>query len=552
MKLLALWLLLLAGGSFAQEPAEEATPEVDAAVQKVETSIQSLEALLKSVQSKQAEIAAVQQKLQGSPDEVTRAEWVEELTKLKEEGAHLDQQFAEFAVAVDISAFVEEEETEFDWQEEMGAVLQPIIAEIKAATAESRIIGELRSAADEQAKRATVAGHAVTNLESLMATESSPELDARLAEEIAVWTQRRDDAQNQQTALDLQLENRLAERSSVLDATTGYAQTFFRTRGMNLVYGIGSFCLVFFGVRMIGGIYRKLHSSKRGESFTSRLGNLLFHVFSIVGGLLAALMVFNLAGDWFLMGIVVIFLLGVGWASINTLPQHVETVKLMLNIGAVKEGERVVFDGIPWLVDRLSFGAKLVNPLLDGGLQAMPVKHLVGFHSRPTGEHEEWFPSRSGDWVELSDGRMGRVSYQTPSAVQLTGLGGSQTVLQTPDYLALSPRNLSTGFRITTTFGIDYKHQADSVTTIPDLMQQKLEAGLRELVGAAQLKHVRVHLSEAGASSLDYEIDVDVAGEAAPKRDIIRRAIASLLVEACNEHGWEIPFPQLTVHRPDA
>lgn len=540
-----LCLFLLAGSAFGQEPVEETAQEV----QKVETSVQSLEALLKSVQSKQVEIVAVQQELQTAPDEVTRAELVAQLTKLKEESAQLNQQFAEFAVAVDISAFVEEEETEFNWQEELGAVLQPIIAEVKNATAESRIIGELRTSADEQAKRASVAHQAVAHLESLVAADPSPELATRLDEELGVWTQRRDDAQNQQTALDLQLENRLSERQSLLDASTGYAQTFFRTRGMNLFIGIGSFCLVFFGVRLIGGVYRKLHTAKRGESFTSRLGALLFHVFSIVGGMLAALLVFNMAGDWFLMGIVVIFLLGLGWASINTLPQHVETVKLMLNIGSVKEGQRIVFEGIPWQVDRLSFLARLVNPLLDGGLQTMPIKYLVGMHSRPNGKQEEWFPSRPGDWVELSDGRTGRVSYQTPSTVQLTELGGSQVVLQTPDYLALSPRNLSTGFRVTTTFGIDYKHQADSATTIPAQMQRKLEAGLGELVGADHLKHVQVDLSEAGSSSLDYEINVDIHGDVAPKREILRRSIGRLLVEACNEHGWEIPFPQLTVHR---
>ena len=52
---------------------------------------------------------------------------------------------------------------------------------------------------------------AVLNLEPLLAVEPSPELEKRLREELTVWTQRRDSAKNQQTALDLQLENRLAD-----------------------------------------------------------------------------------------------------------------------------------------------------------------------------------------------------------------------------------------------------------------------------------------------------------------------------------------------------
>lgn len=546
----ALLLMVLTSTVLGQVAVEEVSPPVNVAGRdKVETSVRSLEALYKSIQSKQGEIAAVQRELQADPDEVTRADLLELLIQLKDEMSQLNRQFEEFAVAIDISDFFEEPQKEFQWQEELGAVIQPIIAEIKNATADSRIINELRIESEEQGERAALAEQAVLNLEPLLAAEPSPELQKRLRKDLAVWKSRRETARNQKTALDLQLQNREEERKSLLESTTGYAETFFRTRGLNLVLGIGAFCLVFFGVRLLLRLYRRLYSSKRGESFTSRLGSLLIHFFSIVGGMLAALLVFNMVGDWFLMGIMVIFLLGLGWTVVKTLPQHIETINLMLNIGSVKEGERIIFNGIPWQVDRLGFGATLINPLLDGGMQTMPVKHLVGLNSRPSGENEELFPSRPGDWVELADGRFGRVSCQSPGTVQLTELGGSQLQLQTPDYLALSPRNLSTGFRVHTTFGIDYKHQAESTKTIPEYMQKALETGLGKLLGKDQIRNIRVELSAAGASSLDYEIEVDLDGAAAAKKSVIRRAVSQLLVESCNQNNWGIPFPQLTLHK---
>ena len=52
-----------------------------------------------------------------------------------------------------------------------------------------------------------------------------------------------------------------------------------------------------------------------------------------------------------------------------------------------------------------------------------------------------------------------------------------------------------------------------------------------------------------GAERLRNRIDEPDA--AAPKRDVIRRAVSRLLVEACNENGWVIPFPQLTLHRSE-
>lgn len=142
-------------------------------------------------------------------------------------------------------------------------------------------------------------------------------------------------------------------------------------------------------------------------------------MFSVLGGLAAMMLVFNMAGDWFLLGIVIIFLVGVGWASINTLPQQVETIKLMLNIGAVREGEYLVYDGTPYRVDALGFSAHLNNPRLDGGTRLLPVKYLVGMTSRPVGPSEAWFPCEAGDWVELADGRIGIVISQTPAAVEL-------------------------------------------------------------------------------------------------------------------------------------
>ena len=205
--------------------------------------------------------------------------------------------------------------------------------------------------------------------------------------------------------------------------------------------------------------------------------------------------------------------------------------------------------GVPWEVDTLSLYARLVNPLLDGGVQDLPIRSLLGRHSRPKGENEEWFPSREGDWVELSDGNIGKVSYQTPEFVQLVLLGGSQVMYQTPAYLALNPKNMTTNFRVSLRFGVDYQHQSIATTEIPEKMQAKLTAGLNELLGAENIKRIKVEFAEAGASSLDYEINADIAGTAANKYDQIIRAIPRHLVDACNENGWVIPFTQITLHQ---
>ncbi|MEQ8230343.1 MAG: hypothetical protein RKL32_01400, partial [Gammaproteobacteria bacterium] len=470
------------------------------------STVESLEAFLKTIESKEAEVARLRERFQAAADDVTRDRLLERLAEATREAEALERQFERFAVDVDVSAFAKEDEDQgFDWQEELSALVRPIVAELKSATAESRVIGELRSAIEDASEREDTAKAASSNLEALVESASAGALRERLERDLARWRQRHEDARNRRVALELQLDKRLAERTSVLDQTASYAKSFFRERGLNLVMGIGAFLVVFLGVRLLGRLYDRIYAARRGRTFSNRLGTLLFHVFSVVGGLGATLLVFNLVGDWFLLGILVIFLLGIGWASINTLPAHVETIKLMLNIGAVREGERLVFDASPWRVDHLGFSARLVNPLLDGGVQILPVRFLVGMHSRPLGQDEEWFPCRQGDWVELDDGRIGRVAWQSPAQVQLVELGGAQVTYQTADFLARSPRNLSTGFRLELSFGIDYAHQADATTTIPHLMQEKVEHGLREAFGAAMLRNVRVEFQAAAASSRSEE-----------------------------------------------
>jgi hypothetical protein len=422
------------------------------------------------------------------------------------------------------------------------------MAEIENATAESRLIGQLRAQIDGVRTRRDLAAKAVTNLEALLDQPASPELRARLADRRDYWGRLSEQADNEYTALDIQLQSRLAARQSVLDQTTHYARNFFRTRGLNLALGILAFCGVFFGFRLIDYVARRTRRPGNGKSFGTRLSTLLFHLFSILGGLLAMLLVFNLVGDWFLLGIVVIFLIGVGWAGINTLPQQIETIKLMLNIGAVRENEALVYEGTNYRVEALGFSAKLNNPRLQGGTRILPVKYLVGMTSRPTGEGEAWFPSAAGDWVELKDGTTGRVLCQTPGSVAIQALGGACITYPTKDFLALNPKNLSGRFRLETSFGVDYRHQAIATTEIPEKMTAALRSGLATMVAAENILDLSVLFSQAGPSSLDYAIAVDLTGAAAEKAREIRLTIHQVLVETCHQNGWIIPFTQVTVH----
>ena len=541
---------LLAG--FIPGPARGAPPvaAVPDYLHPEQNTLQSLEALQRALALKEAEAARLQEQLTAATDDMQRDDFRRRLLEVRTAVDEQRRQFDGFAVDIDLAPFTPQKDTRFDWQEKLGQLLDPILAEFESATAETRVIGQLRSQIEEVRKRRDLAGKAVTNLEALLAQSASPELRARLAERQTTWRSILEESQNEFSALDLQLQSRLVGRQSLLDQTTGYAKNFFRTRGLNLLLGVLAFCAVFFGFRLGDWAVRHLRRKGTEKRLGSRVTALLFHIFSVLGGLAAMMLVFNLAGDWFLLGIVIIFLFGVGWASINTLPQQIETIKLMLNIGAVREGEYLVYDGTPYQVEALGLSARLRNPRLEGGIRILPVKYLVGMSSRPVGGQEALFPCAKGDWVALGDGQAGRVVSQTPATVELVKNGGEHVVYPTSAFLGLSPRNQSGGFRLTSTFGVDYRHQAESTTVIPAKMKEKLLAELPQAAGAENIVEIRVFLACANSSSLDYTVVADLKGAAAPAATPIAGAIQRILVDACNDNGWTIPFPQLTVHQP--
>ena len=169
--------------------------------------------------------------------------------------------------------------------------------------------------------------------------------------------------------------------------------------------------------------------------------------------------------------------------------------------------------------------------------------------SRTCSKDEIWFPSRRGDWVLLSDGQRGVVRHQSPDTVQIELLGGSRVTYPTAAYMALAHQNLSTGFRRIVRFGIDYAHQGISTTEVPKILAERLRRDVTAQFGADAVRSLNVEFFEAGASSLDYQVNSDIAGSAAAHFDAIYRAIQRICVETCNEQGWGIPFNQITVHQ---
>ncbi len=535
----------LAEESTAVEPAPAETPPV---FTNLDDELESLRALNDSITLREEKRDDLYAQRNAAIDPIQKEKLVPELEKVNKEIAELNFRLQSIAVRTDVSIFEDAPKKEFNWQDELGQLLEPLLAEINAATKDSRELGKLTSQLELNQERLAAAEQALKSLEPLLAESTDPELTSRLTQLQEKWQGLYDDAQNQITFAELQLKQREEDKQPAIEGAKAAASGFLKSSGLNLVLGISVFIIVFLVMGWIARAWNKYRPSrKKGRSFSNRLSSLLWTMLTMLLALGGLIGTFNARGDILLLSVSLLFLLGVGWGAMKTLPGMIELFRMMLNMGAVREDERLVYEGLPWKVNSISFRTELINPLLNGGVLTLPTRMLVGLLSRPLGTDEEWFPSKKEDWVILADGTYGKVSYQTPSSVQIIPPGGSQRVYTTLQYMELSPTVLSTGFRREVFFGIDYRHIADATSLIPETMEKHLQQTLENRLGE-NLQHLQVQLAEASDSALKLCIIVDCKGDAADQWPYLPMWIQMSLVDLCNQKGWSIPFPQLHVH----
>ncbi|MFD1159348.1 coiled-coil domain-containing protein [Roseovarius aestuarii] len=545
-------ILLAASPGTAQEGAEDASAEDIAAqelVERAKTTIVTLEPLLESL----ATLESQAQDLSAQTEAASEAEQAALQEELEALGAEIDlvrDQISIVVTGVSEQEYLNLESTEFDLRRELEALVEPFVSGLKGATENARQIERTRRALAATGRRLADAELAVENTEAAIPQASNDTVLTLLTQQLELWKERVEINRSQYDALTQQLTDLSSERASARRNVDSALSGFFRDRGLSILLGLSAFTGFLVACRLIRWLALRIYGfTGRPTSFAARLSNLIFTGFTVLGSFVAMIIVFNLRNDWLLLGLAGLLTFALLWLAIRMLPNLLEQITVLLNLGAVQEDERVLFNGVPFRVSKLSFYTDLVNPALDGGEFTLPVRELVGLHSRPAAENESWFPSEKGDWVRLTDGHAGQVVAQTPEMVVLKLLGGAQVTYQTSDYLDQTPENLSHGFRVEVEFGISYRHQAKAATEIPRLMRDGVEARIKAFLRDESLRAVEVELLRAGTSSIDYEVEVDVGGAAAPRFEEIERELARILVELATENDWEIPFQQVVVHR---
>ncbi len=543
---LAMFLLVVATPLGAQSEAE--APEF---VERLREAVEQLHSIRLAVREHAERTANLQREIEAL-EGTDREHAQRELERLKTKIPELEQSFETLAIGgVDLSVFAEQPKDDFDWRAELVQITRPVLNSLKQLTEKPRRIEELRALLDHYDQQLDAIDKAMLSVTALEQLAPPPVVAEGLGELAAEWRQRRREVERARDIARYQLGNLQGQRVELLHGVRKVLSDFAKGRGLTLLLAVVTGAIVWAALRLVPLVYRAfvLHGRVRSPATWGRALLYGYRLATALIVVLAVLAVFYARGDLLLLLLTVFALVMLALGARQYAPRYVAEVRLLMNVGSVREGERVLYNGVPFQVGPITMYPELRNPELEGTVR-LPLSGLQGLVSRPVGE-EPWFPCRAGEYLLLPDGRVGEVLQQTVETVTLKARG-SVVQLGTAELLRLGFSNLSReGYGIPITFGVDYRHQSIALDVVPARFHAALiEAFGRAGLGGA-LRELLVELKEAGASSLDYLVYVTMGGEAADAYFAVGRLVQQTCVDVCNREGWGIPFAQLTIHQAD-
>jgi small-conductance mechanosensitive channel len=502
----------------------------------------------------------VRGELKGLNKSVPTKEVLERIEELQGEFDSLNKNFETRATQITFKDLPQNNQENIGWIEELQEITRPLLSTIREFSDKPRMVDTLKAKIETLEYRIEQYKAAIKNLEHI--TELRKNLKIKNRKNGTTFNEKIEQLKTKYNPELLYFE--LEETQRNLDQIKTNKKSFWeffaesvvefaQVRGRNLVIALSFFLVTFLFLNTIYKLIRKRRRLFRGiNPNLKKVFKTAFTTLTLVISLGMGLLVLYLQDDWLLLSIVILVFLAILWASRQLIPQFIKELRIIMNLGTVREGERVIWSGVPWLVKEIGFYVTLENTRLDGGRLQIPVGEMMGTYSRPLVENEVWFPTKKKDYVILEDGAFGRIENQSMEQVVLYRLG-SLKYYPTEDFLKLKPLNLSKNFKIVVRFGLDYGVQNDICEKIPALFEEGLKKNLQKYYSSEPpaILSLNVNFEEAAASSLNLIIVAAFHGKYAEDYYPLKWEINKIMVQICNENNFTIPFTQLTVSLPE-
>ncbi len=546
--LLGIFLLFLASNMvlLAQNSSEQAAPPTIECCEVLESTETSIE-------DTQKKIAALKVELEEAVTQETKTEITDRINQLQTRLTQSRTEFEKYALGgVDINFLTksdQEEDLNYDWQAELLQIVQPVFSEIQRLTKATREKEEINRELTLTTEKITTLENGLAYLDSIPREELSPNVAKKIENINSNWRSFLKDLQRDRDHYQTQLDAMVTDKSFMESLKDGTID-FIKGRGLILLTSFATFILVLYLLTKLMDFFVQRHqNSLKGQqkvNLRGRLFVLIYRVVSIIASILAFLIVLHSMGDMVLFGIAILILLALVFAFRNYVPKYFSEIRLFLNLGSARQGERVIYRGVPWLIERITlYSAILHNPALDNGRIRLMLPELETLTSRPFDNDEIWFPAKVGESFILPNGTFGEVKRQTPESVYLSSFN-STIIYPTADFIAGAPTNLSYGYYAVADFGLSYQH----FDTPVDEVFAKLKASITDFLSKTDLHDQYNSLSVEfrkinEGMSLVYTIIVSMKGSSAAYYFQAGRMLQEACLRCAQKEGWSMPFTNI-------
>jgi len=502
--------------------------------------IQDLQSISEDMNFVKNEIAKKENLLKLEQNPERRQGLQKEIDKLNYKLLFIEDDLDNTAANADI--FVEEDNSEQnrDLSKDVQEVLSPIVKSFRRMSARPRLIEKLRdqlSIIDEKVRKID---EGLVNIKDVESVPQATEVKTLLNESRKRITDFRRELTTERRNIQKRLDDELSNNKGFWQAGGEIFEDFFSNKGKNILISLfvvaGIFgLLLLIKVKILRPILRLeklLTVSKPIMAF--------YGVFAGIISVIAGLLCLFLLNDWLLFTIAIVVISAVLWAFKHLVLNFVGAIRVILDMGTVREGQRIELNGCSWLVRKVGIRTHLVNEALEGGSLYVSISKLKDLVSRPVVKGEPWFPTKTEDYVLLNDGTYGKVVIQTLEQVVVLVEGVTRKFYSLSDFIYAKPLNLSDGFVLSNIVSIGYEHQK-KIFDIVEIFKEELKQKLSK-------NKLTVEFTEAGSDSLNILVMATYDGSRANNYLGLGRELNSYIVDICNRNKLNIPFKQLTVH----
>ena len=381
------WSMAVVGG-FGVSYADSVKHQED------QVKITNLTRLLKSIDGISASIEEKNRKLSSPEGQGREQSLRQDIQKLSQKLEVLENNFNDLASEINYEAIVNPQKPKsFNWNDELKEILGPLIREIQRATSKPREIEKHRSDIETYDYQLENIRRAMDHLRSLAGNpDIQPRLRDKLAESLAMHHARQNDVETLKSISNRQLDKIRKETESMTRTVKKIPGIFFKSHGRNLLFALFALLVSAYGFFRLFSLVRRYSPFHKDEkSLYSRAFDLGYTIIASFLCLVVVLAVLYFCSDWVLLSIAILFLIGIVWTSKSSLPRAWNQARLILNLGPVREGELVVYNGIPYKVASINMYSSLYNPAITSARIRLPIADLESLRSRPVDKNEPWF-----------------------------------------------------------------------------------------------------------------------------------------------------------------